>query len=98
VEVFVQKKSKKTKKATRFTPELVINQKINNGWIGGRRNMVAGSVSERRQAKMGSEILTEKPGSVPLHDGQVARGMIEKKKNLINKHSNKHKGISSFGN
>ena len=55
-----------------------------------------GSVSERRPAKMGGEILTGKPGSAGLRAAQLGGGMIEKNKNLIKKHLKMPSRISSL--
>jgi hypothetical protein len=57
-----------------------------------------GSVPEKRQAKMGGEILTAKPGVEGLGLTQVGRGMIVKNKNMIKKHLNKPNRISSLQN
>jgi hypothetical protein len=97
-EVFVQKRSKKTKKAIRANPGLGIDQKISNGCRGGRRNTFVGLAPEKRPAKMGGEILVAKPGVEGLNRTQVGKGMIEKNKNLIKKHLNKPNRISSLQN
>ena len=91
-EVIIQKKSKKTKKATTRLRSI---EKISTGRIGGRKPIM-GSVSERRPAKMGGEILTGKPGSAGLRASQLGGGMIEKNKNLIKKHLKMPSRISSL--
>ena len=89
--VFVQKKSKKTKKAS---AGLGGERKITTGHPGFRRNAVIGSLAERRLAKMGGEILTAKPGVEGLSGTQVSLIVIEKKEKVIEKHLSKSKKVS----
>ena len=92
-----RKKSKKTKRAKRASAVLGGDLKISTGHPGNKRNSVIGLVSERRPAKMGVEILTAKPRVGGLRGTQVGCRMIQKNKNLIEKHLNKPKNVSTFG-
>lgn len=74
------------------------NVKITTGHIGGKRNSVMGSGAERRSGKMGSEVLTTKPGDENLRGTQDGGGMIEKNKKLMKIHLSKPKRSSTFQN
>jgi hypothetical protein len=93
--VSVQKKAKKTELAKRATVGLGGDVKISTGHPGGRRKTVIGKIAERRPSKMGGQILTPEPGVEDLCGTQLGGGMIEKNKNLIKKHLNKPKTMSS---
>jgi hypothetical protein len=96
--VFVQKKSKKKKKARRANVGLVSDQKISTGRIGGERNKILGNVAESRLTKMGGEILTAKPGVKGFGGTKVGRGGIENNEKLIEKHLNESKRVIIFQN
>ena len=56
------------------------------------------SVSQRRPAKIGGEILTAKPRFEFLSGKKVSLAVIGKNEKLIEKHLNKSKNVSMFQN